>query len=34
MFDFIFDKEDKAMREMNLVEERKFIMMFLTQMYL
>lgn len=34
MFDFIFDKEDKAMREMNLIEERKFIMMFLTYMYL
>lgn len=34
MFDFIFDKEDKAMREMNLMEERKFIMMFLTYMYL
>lgn len=34
MFDFILDKEDKAIREMSLLDEKKFIMMFFTYMYL
>lgn len=34
MFDFIFDREDKVMRDMEVLDERKFIMIFLTYMYL
>lgn len=34
MFNFIFEKENKDVKEMNLLEERNFIMMFLTYMYM
>lgn len=34
MFDFIFDKKDKAIRNDEMIDERNFIMRFLNHIYL
>ena len=34
MFDFIFDKEDKKIKGKKFLDERNFIVFFLSQMYL
>ncbi|MDH5073379.1 hypothetical protein Cp4431_02372 [Clostridium perfringens] len=34
MFDFIFDKEDRKIKERSFLDERNFIVLFLSQMYL
>ncbi len=34
MFDFIFDKENKKTKGRNFLDERNFIVLFLSQIYL